>query len=83
MDKSIYTAEYAVLLRVLKSARERAALTQVELAKRLQVTQSFVSKMERGDRRLDVVQLRTICRALGITLATFIARLEKELDAKE
>lgn len=81
MDKSIYTAEYAALLRVLKSERERAELTQVELAKRLKVTQSFVSKMERGDRRLDIVQLRTVCRALGTTLAAFVARLEKELDA--
>lgn len=83
MEKSIYTRDYEVLLRLLKQARERAGLTQVQLAKRLKLSQSFVSKVERGDRRLDVVQLRTICRHLGSTLAEFVTTLEEELKAAE
>lgn len=79
MEKSIHTREYAVLLRLLKQAREAAGLTQVQVARRLKQSQSFVTKMERGDRRIDVVQLRTICRLYGSTLTEFVARLEVEL----
>ena len=79
MEKSIYTREYEVLLRLLREARERADVTQIELAKRLAQTQSFVSKVERGDRRLDLVQLRTILAALGVPLTAFVDRFEREL----
>ncbi len=80
MDKSIYTREYAAVLRLLKQAREDAGLTQVQLAKKLNQSQSFLSKIERGDRRLDIVQLRTICRILGLTLADFVERFEREFQ---
>ena len=83
MEKSIYTRDYAVLLRLLRQARERAGITQVQLAKRLKQSQSFVSKMERGDRRIDVVQLRTICQLYGSTLTEFVEELEAELSAAE
>lgn len=79
MEKSIYTREYAAVLRLLREAREQAGITQVELAKKLRQSQSYVSKVERGDRRLDIVQLRTICQVLGLTLADFVQRLEREL----
>ena len=79
MEKSIYTREYAVILRMLKEARESAGITQVQLANKLKLSQSFVTKMERGDRRIDVVQLRTICRIYGITLVEFVRQMEKEL----
>lgn len=79
MEKSIYTREYAVVLRLVREAREHAGLTQVEVAKRLGQSQSFVSKMERGDRRIDIVQLRAICRLYGSTLGQFVRRLEDEL----
>jgi transcriptional regulator with XRE-family HTH domain len=81
MEKTIYTDEYAIVLRLLKKAREDASLTQVELATKLGQSQSFVSKFERGDRRLDIIQLRTICRALEIRLADFVSALERELVA--
>lgn len=80
MDKTIYTREYAVLLRLLREARKAAGLTQVDLAKRLRQSQSFVSKIERGDRRLDVIQLRTLCRLYGLSLPQFVAQLERELQ---
>jgi len=79
MEKSIYTREYAALLRLLQQARKEAGITQVELAKKLRQTQSYVSKIERGDRRLDIVQLRTICQVLGLSLVEFVQRLEREL----
>lgn len=83
MEKSIYTREYAVLLELLREAREKAGLTQVELAKRLKQSQSFVSKVEVGERRLDLIQLRTMCRVLGTTLPEFVAKLEERLSRPE
>lgn len=80
MEKSIYTREYKVILRLLRETRERADVTQVELARRLAQTQSYVSKVELGDRRLDLVQLRTILAALGTGLGDFVARFEDALD---
>jgi transcriptional regulator with XRE-family HTH domain len=77
MDKSLFTNEYAVLLRELRSAREHAGMTQRRLAANLKTTQSLISKCERGERRLDVVELRSWCQALGIPLSTFLRRFEK------
>jgi transcriptional regulator with XRE-family HTH domain len=79
MDKSIYTREYAAVLRVLRETRQQAGVTQVALAEKIDETQSSVSKIERGEVRLDIVQLRTICNALGVSLSGFVRRLENEL----
>ena len=79
MEKSIYTREYTVLLQLLREAREEAGMTQVQLSKKLRLTQSLYSKMERGECRMDMIQVRTICRFFGITLRDFVDRLEKEL----
>jgi transcriptional regulator with XRE-family HTH domain len=82
MDKSIHTDEYELLVVLLKEARASAGLTQVQLANKLQQSQSFVSKMEVGERRLDMVQLRTVCAALGTTLPAFVAKWEERLKQK-
>jgi transcriptional regulator with XRE-family HTH domain len=79
MKKSVYTHEYRILLETLRETRQSAGVTQVELAKRLRQTQSFVSKIETGGARLDLVQLRTICHVLGTTLPAFVRTLEKRL----
>jgi transcriptional regulator with XRE-family HTH domain len=67
------------MLALLRETRRAAKLTQVELAEKIGQSQSFVSKVEIGERRLDVIQLRTILHALGTTLSAFIARLEERL----
>ena len=82
MEKSIYTTEYNAMLRLLRQAREDAGVTQVQLATKLKLTQSLLSKMERGDVRLDIIQLRTICRVLGTTLPAFVQELERELSSR-
>jgi transcriptional regulator with XRE-family HTH domain len=79
MKKSIHTSEYAAVLRLLRADREASGVTQVELAERLGTTQSHVSKIERGEARLDVIQLRTVCHAIGVTVVDFVKRLEGEL----
>lgn len=69
MVKSLHTPAYATFRRLMVEARERMGLTQAELAKRLDKPQSFVSKYESGERRLDVVEFVFVCSALGVEAA--------------
>ncbi len=80
MEKSLFSEGYTAFLRQLRAARNHAGLTQAELAKRLHATQSFVSKCERGERRLDVIELRAFCRGIGISFTEFTRRLDRKLD---
>jgi transcriptional regulator with XRE-family HTH domain len=82
MDKTIYSERYQAFLHLLRGTRESLGISQVELATRLSETQSFVSKCERGERRLDVVELSTWCAAMGVSLSDFSARLDKVLPKK-
>lgn len=80
MEKSIYLQEYKLFLEMLRDARETANLTQEEIATRLGESQSFVSKCERGERRLDVVELRSWCAALGTPYHGFLMRFDQACD---
>jgi len=80
MKKSITSEEYSAFLRLLISHREQAGLTQTQLAERIEETQSFVSKLERGERRIDVLEFLAICDALGISPSEFIAELQHQLQ---
>ena len=64
---------------LLREVRVEAGLTQVELAARIEKDQAYVSRYESGQRRLDVLEIREICQAIGITLGEFVKRLEKIL----
>jgi transcriptional regulator with XRE-family HTH domain len=79
MPKTIHRHEYAVLLRLLKEHRKRAGLTQVQCSDALGRPQSFMSDVERGTRRLDVVQLRDLCRVFKTDLVAFVKAFEREL----
>ena len=79
MQKSTFSAEYAVFLRLLREARTSAGVTQEELAERVADTQSFVSKCERGERRLDFVEVRALCEAIGISFAKFADDFDRAL----
>lgn len=65
-QKSAFTAEYKRLCALLRDARTRAGLTQEDVAKRLNRPQSYVSKYESGERRLDVIEFLRVARALRI-----------------
>lgn len=58
MKKTIYDDDYKVFVRQLKKARENAKLTQVQVAKMLGSTQAYISKVESGQLRVDVTQLK-------------------------
>jgi predicted transcriptional regulator len=64
---------------LLRQVRNEAGLTQTDIAERLGQPQSFVSKYESGERRLDILELRSVCTTIGISLADFIKRLEQSL----
>lgn len=76
VDKSIYSDDHRRLCRRLRELREAAGLSQTELADLLGVSQSFVTKYERGDRRLDLFQLRSVTTALGVK----VSALAQEFD---
>jgi len=65
LDKSVHSAGQTAFCQLMVKARKSAGLTQHEVAKRLRKPQSFVAKYEGGERRLDVVEFVTICRAIG------------------
>ncbi len=79
MMSSQVEREEAVLTGLLRELRQEAGLRQADLGKRLNRPQSFVSKYESGERRLDVLDLIAVCRALDLSLAGFAARLETRL----
>ncbi len=72
MAKSTYSARYRALLLRLKQARQQAGLTQAEVAAALRRPQSFVSKCESGERRLDVVELEELARLYRKPIAFFL-----------
>ena len=77
--KSVFTAEYEGLLQRLVVARKDAGLTQQELASRIGRPQSFVSKYERRERRLDVLEFVIVCRVLDIDSCGIIREIEGSL----
>jgi len=76
MTKSISTPKYKRFCKLLYKAREDAGFTQAGLAKRLKKPQSFVSKYESGERRLDFVEFLDIATAIGLDIQNFIKALK-------
>ena len=66
MRKALYSKQGAVLRAWLKQGRLDADLTMRDLAKNLGVSFQTISKVENGERRLDVVEYVTYCKAVGI-----------------
>jgi len=83
VDKSLYRRDQTVLLSLLRQQRLAAGLKQAELAKRLAEPQSFVSKYESGERRLDLLELRQVCAALWFSVSELVQMLEEQLSARD
>lgn len=62
------------LAALLRQIRLDANLTQSQLAEKIGQTQSYVSKYENGEQRLDLIELETVCKAVGISLTDFVER---------
>jgi transcriptional regulator with XRE-family HTH domain len=77
VEKTIYSDEYRRLCRMLKARRAYLGLRQSDVAEMLKVSQTFVSNYEKGDRRLDLIELDKICEALGVPLVQFITEFKE------
>lgn len=67
-----YLAKYKKLTETLRTARLEAGLTQVEAGKKLKKPQAYLSKIERGERSVDVVELAELAKVYNKELSYFI-----------
>ena len=73
MSKSIYSKDYRNVIEKLKKARLDAGLKQEDVALKLKKPQSYVSKIERGERRIDVAELKEITKILKKDINYFLS----------
>lgn len=86
MPRSSFDDQAAVFRDLLRIFRERAGLTQLEVGKAVKMPQSYVSKYETGERRLDFVETSAVCAVLGISVVDFakeFARRIRKTSANE
>ena len=76
MQKSLSSSKQKVFLALLRQVREEAGLRQIDVAERLDQPQSFVSKYESGERRLDLLELELVCEACETNISHFVERYE-------
>lgn len=74
------TRQHRAIQRVLRALRQEKGVTQVGLAELLGRPQSYISKVESGERKVDLPELDEICRALGTNLETLVRRYKRELS---
>jgi transcriptional regulator with XRE-family HTH domain len=77
VNKSVFTEKYTRFRRLLIEIRQSSKLTQVQVAQRLHKPQSFVSKYERGERRLDVVEFLEVAKALEVNPSELLTQLDR------
>ena len=82
MVDSVFTPGYQLLIAAIVDMRKQAGMTQRDLADALGREQSFVGRIETGQRRVDLVEFVWICRACGADPAVEVARLVKAIAAK-
>lgn len=75
MPRPVHSSRYREFLKRLREAREKAGLPQVEVARRLGKPQSYVSKCESGERRVDVIELEDFAKLYGVSIGSFVSRL--------
>ena len=76
MQKSISSSKHKTVLELLRNIREEAGLRQIDVSERLNQPQSFVSKYESGERRLDLLELELVCSACETDLSEFVRRYQ-------
>lgn len=81
MKKSLNTKEHKTFLELLYQLRVSSGMKQSDLANLLNAPQSFVSKIESGERRIDIIELREILKHLNTNLSEFIIHFENKLNA--
>ncbi|MDP2684974.1 MAG: helix-turn-helix transcriptional regulator [bacterium] len=72
MPKTIHTKEYRNIVDKLKQARKESGLTQQQVAKKINMPQSYISKVEAGEQRLDIVELDVFAKLYKKTINYFL-----------
>lgn len=76
LTKSVHTKNYARFLQLLVEVRKKAGVTQEQVAERLDRHQSFVSKYENGERRVDLIEFLEIAEAIGFDPVGFMKKIQ-------
>jgi len=76
---SVHRPEHAVLVSILREARIRAGLTQVAVAESLGISQTGVSDIEIGERGVDFLVVRDLCKLYGMSMEELLAELDQRL----
>jgi len=77
---TIYSEDYQLIIRILREARIAQEITQEQLATAVGRPQSFIAKVENGERRIDVVEFVHLARLLGIDLAEVLSKIARTLQ---
>ena len=83
MDKSIHSHLYHQVIGRLRGNFVFLLITQVQLADLLKVNQTFISRVETCDRRLDIIELHHICQVLDISFVDFIQEVDRDILSKD
>jgi transcriptional regulator with XRE-family HTH domain len=83
VTKSLHSITYQKLTELLVQARRKSGLTQQEVTDALKTHQSYVAKVEGGERRIDVVEFMELAKALGLVPSNLLKKLEASLPTKE
>jgi transcriptional regulator with XRE-family HTH domain len=79
MPKSINSTHNRIFLALLRRCRQHKCVRQIDLARSLGRGQALISKVEAGERRLDIIELRTWLRALDVSFLGFMQELDERL----
>ncbi|MDT3251897.1 helix-turn-helix transcriptional regulator [Serratia sp. root2] len=72
---SVYSTEYQLVIKTLRDARIEKGITQTKLAEALGRPQSFIAKVENGERKLDVVEFAVMARLLGVDAGAVLEKI--------
>lgn len=78
---SVYSTEYQLVIKTLRDSRIEKGITQAKLAEALGHPQSFIAKVENGERKLDVVEFAVIARLLGVDAGAVIERIGRRFHS--
>jgi transcriptional regulator with XRE-family HTH domain len=82
MPKSVFSDAHKIVVETLVSARKEAGLRQIELAERIGKDQTYISRIEQGQRRVDVLEFYRLAEAMGCDPIELYGRLVAKLPAR-
>lgn len=80
MAKTIFTKQHQDFIRALREVRRSKGMTQVQLSERLERAQSYISNIERGERRIDVIEFMAIAAALNCDAAELFSEIVSRMN---